>query len=91
MLAPWFSVVEHRFAAPFEQPSGGDREPSQDVCWERNHVRTAVLYAIDSATHMQAKRGGLKDTLPDDMLHAVFTATLERTGLNPAVGWPIRP
>ena len=34
---------------------------------------------------MQGKRGGLKDTLPDDMLAAVFTATLERTGINPAV------
>lgn len=34
---------------------------------------------------MQGKRGGLKDTLPDDMLATVFTATLERTGINPAV------
>ena len=34
---------------------------------------------------VQAKRGGLKDTLPDDMLGAVFQATLERTGINPAV------
>jgi hypothetical protein len=35
--------------------------------------------------NLQAKRGGLKDTLPDDMLLAVFKATLERTGINPAV------
>lgn len=34
---------------------------------------------------MQAKRGGLKDTLPDDLLVTVFKATLERTGINPAV------
>ncbi|CAL8469403.1 g8944 [Coccomyxa elongata] len=32
----------------------------------------------------KAKRGGLKDTLPDDMLAAVFQATLDRTGINPA-------
>lgn len=34
---------------------------------------------------MQAKRGGLKDTLPDDMLGAVFKATLERTGVDAKV------
>ncbi len=34
---------------------------------------------------VQGKRGGLKDTLPDDMLAAVFAATLQRTGINPAV------
>ncbi len=37
---------------------------------------------------MQGKRGGLKDTLPDDMLAAVFQATLQRTGIDPAVGAP---
>ncbi len=36
-------------------------------------------------SRVQAKRGGLKDTLPDDLLLAVFKATLERTGINPAV------
>ena len=34
---------------------------------------------------VQGKRGGLKDTLPDDMLATVFAATLQRTGINPAV------
>lgn len=33
----------------------------------------------------QAKRGGFKDTLPDDMLAAVITATLQRTGVEPEV------
>jgi len=37
----------------------------------------------------------LKDTLPDDLLLAVFKATLERTGINPAVchffGWSSVP
>ncbi|KAK9831308.1 hypothetical protein WJX81_000893 [Elliptochloris bilobata] len=32
----------------------------------------------------KAKRGGLKDTLPDDLLVTVFKATLDRTGINPA-------
>lgn len=31
----------------------------------------------------QAKRGGLKDTSPDDLLSAVFEATLQRTGVDP--------
>ena len=31
----------------------------------------------------QAKRGGLKDTAPDDLLCAVFEATLQRTGVDP--------
>ena len=34
---------------------------------------------------VQGKRGGLKDTLPDDMLATVIAATLQRTGINPAV------
>ena len=34
---------------------------------------------------LQGKRGGLKDTLPDDMMEAVFRATIQRTGVNPAV------
>ena len=34
---------------------------------------------------LQAKRGGLKDTLPDDMLATVFKATLQRTGIDPKV------
>lgn len=34
---------------------------------------------------LQGKRGGLKDTLPDDMMEAVFRATIQRTGINPAV------
>lgn len=33
----------------------------------------------------QAKRGGFKDTPPDDMLAAVITATLQRTGVEPEV------
>ena len=32
----------------------------------------------------KAKRGGLKDTPPDDLLLAVMTATLQRTGIDPA-------
>ena len=36
-------------------------------------------------TALQAKRGGLKDTLPDDMLAAVFQATLQRTRIDPKV------
>jgi acetyl-CoA acetyltransferase len=32
----------------------------------------------------KAKRGGLKDTPPDDLLLAVLTATLQRTGIDPA-------
>ena len=32
----------------------------------------------------KAKRGGLKDTAPDDLLLAVLSATLQRTGINPA-------
>ncbi|CAK0784137.1 3-ketoacyl-CoA thiolase 2, peroxisomal [Coccomyxa viridis] len=32
----------------------------------------------------KGKRGGLKDTLPDDMMEAVFRATIQRTGVNPA-------
>lgn len=31
----------------------------------------------------QAKRGGLKDTSPDDLLSAVFEATIQRTGVDP--------
>ena len=34
-------------------------------------------------TSKQAKRGGLKDTSPDDLLSAVFEATLQRTGVDP--------
>ena len=37
---------------------------------------------------VQGKRGGLKDTLPDDMLATVIAATLQRTGINPAVCIP---
>ena len=84
-------------AGPLDQCRGARvRRAVQAALWWRpgpvtGRLLGTLLHAIDSATHMQAKRGGLKDTLPDDMLHAVFTATLERTGLNPAVGWPIRP
>lgn len=31
----------------------------------------------------KAKRGGLKDTSPDDLLSAVFEATIQRTGVDP--------
>ena len=34
---------------------------------------------------MQAKKGGLKDTLADDMIATVLKATIDRTGVNPAV------
>jgi len=33
----------------------------------------------------KAKRGNFKDTLPDDLLSAVFTATISRLGLDPAI------
>lgn len=33
----------------------------------------------------QAKKGGLKDTLADDLVATVIKATLERTGVNPEV------
>ena len=43
-------------------------------------------------THaLQGKRGGLKDTLPDDMMEAVFKATIQRTGINPAVSPSAHP
>lgn len=32
----------------------------------------------------QAKRGGLKDTLADDLVATVLKATIDRTGINPA-------
>ena len=34
----------------------------------------------------QAKRGALKDCPADDMLAAVLQATVDRTGVDPAVG-----
>ena len=40
---------------------------------------------------LQGKRGGLKDTLPDDMMEAVFRATIQRTGVNPAVSSSAHP
>ena len=35
----------------------------------------------------QAKRGALKDCPADDMLAAVLQATVDRTGVDPAVGY----
>jgi hypothetical protein len=34
---------------------------------------------------LQAKRGGLKDTLADDLLATVLKATLQQTGVEPQV------
>lgn len=31
----------------------------------------------------QARKGGLKDALPEDLLLAVFKATLDRSGIDP--------
>ena len=49
------------------------------------YTLTAQWGKPEHALGAQGKRGGLKDTLPDDMLTAVFQATLQRTGIDPAV------
>jgi hypothetical protein len=60
---------------------------SPAACRQRLLLCFSSLEASLRGLHLctQAKRGGLKDTLPDDLLLAVFKATLERTGINPAV------
>lgn len=68
------------------------RTPITKVCvrereWKerRGGEKKAKAHTFPPSSPSQAKRGGFKDTLPDDMLAAVVTATLQRTGVEPEV------
>ncbi|KAG4983075.1 hypothetical protein AAZX31_10G117800 [Glycine max] len=43
-----------------------------------------VIVAAYRTAHCKAKRGGFKDTLPDDLLAPVLKAVIEKTNVNPS-------
>jgi len=50
-----------------------------------NRQDDVVIVSARRTALCKAKRGQFKDTLPDDLLSAVFTAVIEETGLEPSL------
>lgn len=70
------------------------RTPICKVCWGCRGCHSVVNRSVfahentsPASLHhpQQAKRGWFKDTPVDDLLAAVLKATIDRTGINPAV------
>ncbi len=51
---------------------------------DQKHNKVTVR-SLTMFRYVQAKRGGLKDTLADDLMTAVFKATIQQTGIEPGV------
>ncbi|KAL3620531.1 3-ketoacyl-CoA thiolase 1, peroxisomal [Castilleja foliolosa] len=62
--------------------SGGDDVPCHRSA--DNGDDDIVIVAAYRTAICKAKRGGFKDTLPDDLLASVLKAVIEKTNLNPA-------
>ncbi|CAI9761325.1 unnamed protein product [Fraxinus pennsylvanica] len=85
-------LLEHLQPTPFHQQTP-QSTLSRSICLAGDSAayhRTAsfgddvVIVAAYRTAICKSKRGGFKDTLPDDLLATVLKALIERTNLNPA-------
>lgn len=85
-------LLEHLQPTPFHQQTS-QSTLSRSICLagdSSSFHRTAsfgddvVIVAAYRTAICKSKRGGFKDTLPDDLLATVLKALIERTNLNPA-------
>ncbi|XP_022887979.1 3-ketoacyl-CoA thiolase 2, peroxisomal-like [Olea europaea var. sylvestris] len=85
-------LLEHLQPTPFHQQTS-QSTLSRSICLAGDSAayhRTAsfgddvVIVAAYRTAICKSKRGGFKDTLPDDLLATVLKALVERTNLNPA-------
>ena len=71
---------------PFSFPQPSPTAVGDSAAYERRAgaLDDVVIVSALRTPITKAKRGGLKDTPPDDLLLAVLTATLQQTGIDPA-------